>query len=176
MKKSTIIMIIIDVCAAICFFIFYGPISGFRDYFVTTAKNTMHHGYLARIFYSEKTINRCIDFNPVFNTDTYESIYEEQILKKDPDNDLYKIIEFDGNGYHAYLTVIYDASRVTTTKSEYYGVTGEYLSEMARKSKSIIGINGGAFLDVGGVGNGARAAGVFISNGEILENGYCVVI
>ena len=45
-------------------------------------------------------------------------------MKKDPDNDLYKIIEFDGNGYHAYLTVIYDASRVTTTKSEYYGVTG----------------------------------------------------
>ncbi len=192
MKKSTIILIIIDVCAAICFFMFYGPINGFRDYFVTTAMNTMHHQYLARIFYSEKTINDILASNHIIvvdestdasqikfeyvENDTYESIYEEQILKKDPDNDLYKIIEFDGNGYHAYLTVIYDASRVTTTKSEYYGVTGEYLSEMARKSKSIIAINGGAFLDVGGVGNGARAAGVFISNGEIIENGYCGVI
>ena len=193
MKKSTIILIIIDVCAAICFFMFYGPINTFRDYFVTTAKNTMNHGYLANIFYSEKTINDIlasnqiivvdettdtsqIKFEYVDNSDTYESIYEEQILKKDPDNDLYKIIEFDGNGYHAYLTVIYDASRVTTVKSEYYGVTGEYLSEMARKSKSIVAINGGSFLDVGGVGNGARAAGVFISNGEIIENGYCGVI
>ena len=192
MKKSTIIMIIIDVCAAICFFMFYGPFNTFRDYLVTTAMNTMHHQYLAKIFYSEQKINEILASNQVIVvdevTDTslikfqyvenaeYESIYEEQILKKDPDNDLYKIIEFDGNGYHAYLTVIYDASRVTTTKSEYYGVTGEYLSAMARKSKSILAINGGAFLDVGGVGNGARAAGVFISNGEIIENGYCGVI
>ena len=192
MKKSTIILIIIDLCAIACFFIFYGPISTFRDYFVTTAKNTMSHGYLARIFYSEKQINKILDANQILvvdettdtslikfeyvENDTYESIYEEQILKKDPDNDLYKIIEFDGSGYHAYLTVIYDPARVTTTMSDYYGVTGEYLSEMARKSNSIIAINGGSFVDVGGVGNGARAAGVFISGGEIIEDGYCGVI
>ena len=192
MKKSTIILIIIDLCAIACFFIFYGPINTFRDYFVTTAMNTMHHQYLARIFYSEKTINNILASNQILvvdettdasqikfeyvENDTYESIYEEQILKKDPDNDLYKIIEFDGSGYHAYLTVIYDPARVTTTMSDYYGVTGEYLSEMARKSNSIIAINGGSFADIGGVGNGARASGVFISGGETIEEGYCGVI
>ena len=193
MKKSTIILFIIDICAIACFFIFYGPFNTFRDYFVTTAMNTMHHQYLARIFYSEKQINdilasnqilvvdettdaSLIKFEYVDNVSEYESIYEEQILKKDPDNDLYKIIEFDGSGYHAYLTVIYDPSRVTTTMSDYYGVTGEYLSEMARKSNSIIAINGGGFVDIGGVGNGARASGVFISGGETIEDGYCGVI
>ena len=193
MKKSTIILLIIDLCAVACFLIFYGPYNWFREYFITTAMNTMHHRYLARIFYSENTINEImaanqtivvnettdaslIKFKYVSNEDKYDSIYEEQVLKKDPGNDLYKLIEFDGNGYHAYLTVIYDPSRVSTVKSEYYGATGEYLSEMARKSGSLVAINGGAFVDIGGVGNGARAAGVFISNGSIIENGYCGVI
>ena len=186
MKKSTIVFIILDIFAILCFFIVYGPISGFRDYLVTTAMNTKSHGYLAKVFYSEKTIkdimesNKTIAVEEVTDTsmikfdakeeDEYESIYEEQILKRDPDNDLYKIIEIDGNGYHAYLTVIYDPSRVSTMKSSYYGRSGELLSKMAQKNNAIIAINGGGFVDPNWSGNGARAAGMFISNGKIIED------
>lgn len=192
MKKSTVLLLIIDLCAIACFFIFYGPIDKFRDYFVTTAMNTKSHGYLAKIFYSDKAIDDILSSNQtivvdeptdtsqikfeVAINDTYSSIYEEQILKKDPGNDIYKIIEFPGNGYYAYLTVIYDASRLTTTKSPNYGNYGEYLSTMAELEHSYVAVNGGAFQDLDGRSNGARAAGVFISHGEIIENGYCGVI
>lgn len=186
MKKSTIIFIILDIFAILCFFVVYGPISNFRDYFVTTAMNTNSHQYLAKIFYSDETINKIMEENIIIEVneltdtslikfdakeeETYDSIYEEQILKKDPDNDLYKIIEIDGNGYHAYLTVVYDPSRVTTMKSSYYGRSGEYISKMAVKNNAILAINGGGFFDPEWHGNGAKAAGIFISNGQIIED------
>lgn len=193
MKKSTIILILVDICAIVCFYMFYAPNSKFRDYFITTAMGTKSHGYLAKVFYGDDTIDEVlsanqtiavdettdvslIKFEEVEETDQYESIYEEQILKKDPNNDLYKLIEFDGSGYHAYLTIVYDPSRVTTTKSAYYGTRGEYLSAMAAKANAKVAVNGGAFVDVGGKGNGGRAAGVFISNGEVIEDSYCGVI
>ncbi|MBR1376871.1 MAG: phosphodiester glycosidase family protein [Bacilli bacterium] len=186
MKRSTILLILMDLIAIVCFIIVYGPNDNFRTYFVTTAMETKSHRYLARVFYSENTIESIISSNKTIvvneTTDTslinfgtqaddiiYDSIYEEQILNRDPD-DVYKIIEFDGNGYHAYLTVIYDPSRVTTTKSAYYGYRGEYLSTMAAKSGALVAINGGAFVDVNGEGDGALAAGIFISNGEVIEN------
>ena len=192
MKKRVIFLAIIDILAIACFILFYGPWNGFRDYFVTTAMNTKSHKYLAKIFYSQNTINQILNSNVIVvvdedtdtslidfsqrDKDTYDSIYEEQVLTKDPGNDLYKIIEFDGNGYHAYLTVVYDASRLTTVKSQRYGARGEWLSDMAYRVGAKVAINGGAFVDIGGVGDGARAAGVFINNGELIENGYCGVI
>ncbi len=192
MKKRIVILAIIDICAILCFILFYGPWDKFRDYLVTTAMNTKSHQYIAKIFYSADRIDKILSKNVTIsvaeetdaslidfklkNKNHYDSIYEEQVLTKDPDNDLYKIIEFDGPGYHAYLTVIYDASRLTTTKSEYYGTRGEYLSVMAQKSGAIIAINGGAFIDLDGQSVGGLAAGTFISNGEIIENGKCGVI
>lgn len=64
---------------------------------MTTAKGTWHHQYLAYIFYTEDMVNDILGNNYIknfdFNTDVsqitigkettdYESIYEEQILKK----------------------------------------------------------------------------------------------
>lgn len=186
MKKSTILFIILDILAISFLFIAYGPFDYLRNLYVTTAMNTKSHRYLASILYSDKQIEKILGENfvtevdestlesdIVFNNDeqeVYESIYEEQILKRDKENDLYKVIEFDGDGYHAYLTVIYDASRLSTVKSKYYGIRGQYLSEMAYQNKSIVAINGGGFVDANGEGDGARAGGIFISNGEIIEN------
>ena len=99
----------------------------------------------------------------------YDSIYEEQILSRE-EGQLYKVIEFDEKDYHVYLTVIYDASRVSTVKSKYYGTKGQHLSVMAQENNAIVAINGGRFADVGGKGNGAKASQIFISNGEVIED------
>ena len=86
--------------ALICFFLAYGPYSYFRELLVTTAMTTMSHKYLAYILYSEETVKEILDKNKIVesgeSTDTsaintelaedtgvYESIYEEQILKRD---------------------------------------------------------------------------------------------
>lgn len=186
MKRSTVVMFIIDIIGLFMYFIIYGPIDKFRTLLITTAMNTKSHQYLAKVFYSDDMIEKVMGENfikepdeetleseIVFNQEEitiYESIYEEQILKKDDGNEDYKIIEFDENGYHVYLTVVYDASKVKTVKSKYYGSRGEYLSQMAKDNGALVAINGGGFIDVNGEGDGARASGIFISNGKIIED------
>ena len=61
--KRTIIFIILDVIAIICFFIMYGPWNYIRNLYVTTAMNTMEHRWMARIFYSEKKIEAIMNGN-----------------------------------------------------------------------------------------------------------------
>ena len=183
--KKVIILAILDIIAIFCLLLAYGPYSGFRDMFVTTAMDTKSHKYLAYILYSEEQIKDILSKNYLEESDeitdqgqidfdnedphVYESIYEEQILKRD-ENQLYKIIEFDEKDYHVYLTVIYDASRISTVKSRFYGTKGQHLSVMAQENNAIVAINGGRFADVGGQGNGAKASSIFISNGEIIED------
>ena len=183
--KKVIILAILDIIAIFCLLLAYGPYSGFRDMFVTTAMDTKSHKYLAYILYSEEQIKDILNKNYLEESDeitdqgqinfdnedphVYESIYEEQILKRD-EGQLYKIIEFDEKDYHVYLTVIYDASRVSTVKSKYYGTKGQHLSVMAQENNAIVAINGGRFADVGGKGNGAKASQIFISNGEVIED------
>ena len=183
--KKIIILVILDIIAIFCLLLAYGPYSGFRDMFVTTAMDTKSHKYLAYILYSEEQIKDILSKNYLKENDEitnqdeitfdnedpkyYESIYEEQILSRE-EGTLYKVIEFDEKDYHVYLTVIYDASRLSTVKSRFYGTKGQHLSVMAQENNAIVAINGGRFFDVGGQGNGAKASSIFISNGEIIED------
>lgn len=183
--KKVIILAILDIIAIFCLLLAYGPYSGFRDMFVTTAMDTKSHKYLAYILYSDEQIKEILSKNYLKENDeitnqdeitfdnedphVYDSIYEEQILSRE-EGQLYKVIEFDEKDYHVYLTVIYDASRVSTVKSKYYGTKGQHLSVMAQENNAIVAINGGRFSDVGGQGNGAKASQIFISNGEVIED------
>lgn len=183
--KKVIILAILDIIAIFCLLLAYGPYSGFRDMFVTTAMDTKSHKYLAYILYSDEQIKEILSKNYLKENDeitnqdeitfdnedphVYDSIYEEQILSRE-EGQLYKVIEFDEKDYHVYLTVIYDASRLSTVKSRFYGTKGQHLSVMAQENNAIVAVNGGRFADVGGQGNGARASQIFISNGEIIED------
>ena len=175
-------LIVIDVLAVICFFLFYGPITYVRDFLITTAMTTRSHKYLARIFYSEELINEVLNSNyvSVFNEDTdaskvnvgdisttYSSVYEKQILERDKD-DVYKLIEFKYDGYDVYLTAIYDPSRVKVGVTRYLGTSGEYLVDIAKNYNAKVAINAGGFNDPGGYGNGGVPQGTVIADGKIL--------
>ena len=187
-KKLFITTIILDVIMVIGLFVLYGPFSYVRVTLITTAMHSKSHKYIARTLYSEKTINKVLSENYMEeineNTDTsqisfdkisektkYESKYEEQILKKDKDNDLYKIIDLKGSTWVGYMVVIYDPSRIHLVNSRYLGTYGEFLEDMSKYHKSIISINAGGFSDPGGVGTGGIPTGVVISNGEVIAGG-----
>ena len=178
------VLIVIDVIAALCFFLFYGPFTHIKNFLVTTAMTTQSHKYLARIFYSEKMINEVLSNNYVssFNETTdaskvtvgefstnYSSVYEKQILEHD-EKDVYKLIEFKYNGYNVYLTAIYDPSRVKLGLSQYLGSSGQYLVDIAKNYNAKVAINAGGFSDPGGYGNGGTPVGVVISDGKIVSN------
>ncbi len=186
-KKTFITFIVLDTLAFIGLFLTYGPISYFRNLLVTTAMSTMNHKYLAHIFYSDKTIENVLSKNYikeadedtnaddiVFNNDTpltYESVYEEQILKRDK-NDLYKIIPLSGNGYKGNMVVIYDPSRVSLASSKYLGSQGQLLVDIAKENNAKVAINASGFVDKNEVGNGGDPTGVVIQDGKLLWNGH----
>ena len=157
-SKFNIVLIVIDVFALICFFIAYGPFSFFRDFLVTTAMTTMTHKYFAYVLYSEDMVEKILENNRVIETEdptdtskiniqpivdngTYESIYEEQVLKKDEGNDLYKIVNISGDGWKGYMIVVYDPSKIELVFSKKYGRGGEYLSTMAKNNDALVAMN-----------------------------------
>lgn len=176
-----------DVMAIICLVIFYSPFFGFKDWLVTTAMSTMKHKYIARTFYTDKMINKVmsrnyikdftedtdtsqININQIEEQETYESVYEQEILEHKKGED-YKIIEFDGNNYHVKITVIYDPSRISLYTIPEFGNYGNTITEIASESGAKVAINASGFMDSGGRGRGGTPTGTIIKNGEVIYRG-----
>ena len=116
-KKILITLLTLMIIGVITILIlFYGPISTFRDWWITTAMTTMSHKYLAQWFFDEETINQVLDKNKIEETDKttdtslivitpneeeqeeeqeevveYANEYEKQLLAKNLDKEEYNI-------------------------------------------------------------------------------------
>ena len=186
-KKSifSIFLIIVDIIAIGCFFVAYGPYSFFRDWFVTTSMTTMTHKYFAYTLYSEEMIDKVLDNNKIIesedptdtskisfneNADTgvYESIYEEQVLKRDPNNDIYKVVDIKGNSWNGKMVVVYDPSKLKLIFSKKYGGAGEYLSTMAKNNKALVAMNASGVYHPN---HQNRVTGTAILNGKVYATG-----
>ncbi len=173
-------------------FLLYGPYNGFRDWLVTSAMTTLSHKYLAEWFYNEKNINKIIEnndvvevvedtdtnlitFNNVSNNAIYANKYEEEILKKDKGNDLYKIIDIKEKDFKGKMAVIYDPSKVHIAVSKYVGTDvntakGEYIYEMEKENNGLLSMNASGFYDPGYNSKGGVPRGVVISKGKLVIN------
>lgn len=182
-KKWIITFSILDVIAIICLFLVYGPISYFRNLWVTSAMSTMTHKYLAYIFFNQEQIDKIMNNNIVIEVDDetnqdeinfkqeieYSSIYEEQVLKRDEGNDLYKVINIEGEGYKGHMLVIYDPSKIELVQSpsSSYGLT---IEEFVNKNNAVAGINASGFSYSDS--SGYTVTGVMIKDGKIIaDNG-----
>lgn len=178
-------LIVVDIIAVICFFLAYGPFSFFRDFFVTTAMTTMNHRYFAYVLYSEDMVKETLDNNKVIetteSTDTsiintaaskdtgvYESIYEEQILKRNEGNDVYKIVDINGSSWSGYMVVVYDPARLRLVFSSKYGKGGDYVSTIAEQNNAYVAVNASGVQTQVGVN---KITGSAILDGKIYDQG-----
>ena len=177
--------LVLDVIAISLLFVIYGPFDGFRNFWITSSMTTMTHHYLAKTFYSDDVINETLNNNTVeiLNTSTdaseivfsnsvdtgiYESEYEEQILKRDEGNELYKLFDIKVNGSTAHIAVIYDPSRIHYTISSKNNRGGQQLVNLAKEQGAIIAINASAFTRRG---LKVVPTGITIKDGKVLQNG-----
>lgn len=184
-KKTAIVLLIIDVCIVICFFLAYGPFSYLRELYITTAMTTMNHKYLARTIYTEDIINDVLDSNYVKesgeSTDVsdivigniddsgdYDSIYEEQILARDPEHPDYKLIPLKGSNYQGYMVAVYDPSRIELVMTNKLGTVGQFLRELVVDNNAVLGINASGFVDTNEMGNGGDPTGIVIQDGKVI--------
>lgn len=86
----------------------------------------------------------------------------------DEDGDGIILENVTGNGYVGYMIKILDPTRVFVAR----GGAAYPLAEMCQANGALGGINGGAFLDDNGGGDGNTPDGLAIANGEIINYGY----
>lgn len=169
----------------------------FREWLITKAMNTNEHQYLATWFYDKDLINNTISklvktssnyetsdaivFNDIiYNPKKFANKIEEEIFKKENEDDIYKIIEVTGvvNGsnktYQGWLTIVYDPADVKLAISEGAGVNGnnygQILSVMHQKSGALVSMNAGGFYDPEWRSNGGIPHGLVIKDGKVLSS------
>lgn len=195
-KKVLIIIAIIAIIgASILGFLLYGPYSGFRDWIITVSMTSMTHQWIAKLLYSDETIEEVLKNNRVdeikedTNTNSINSNqkpkeefaneYEKQILGKDldkkqyniyADEEDYRIINIKGKGYTGFLAAVYDSSKIKALVTSKLGTSGQYLTTMAKENNAVLAINGGKFSDPHYSSNGANPRGVTYSNGKCLTS------
>lgn len=186
MRKTTILLIILDILALIGFFLFYGPIKDIRTWWINTSMHTMSHKYFAYIFYTDNMIKQTMNENYyiplteevdldsiVIDTShkyTYENEYDEQILIRDEGNNDYKLIDVKVGKYDAFLVAIYDPSRVGVITKEKLGTGayGENMVSMCKRTNSKVCINAGRFKQGKDLLSSDFPVGYVIKNSEIV--------
>lgn len=182
--KSTIVFIILDLIVAWCFFMMYGPWSYVRNLYITTAMQTMNHQYLAKVFYSDKTIQKIMSNNYFvgidedantddINIDTkeknnYKDEYERELLTRENANDDYKVIDVNVGNAKGYLVAIYKPEKVRLLRTKQFnaGTFGERVVDMCKRYGGSVCINGGGFAN--GLDNGSDIPqGLVIDDGKV---------
>jgi len=92
---------------------------------------------------------------------------EYNIYKDEKD---YRIINIKGKGYTGFLAAIYEPSKIRTLVTSKLGVTGQYLTTMAKNNNAKLAINGGKFYDPQYSSNGATPRGVTYVNGKCVTS------
>ena len=189
---SSLLYVSIFVFAGI---LLYGDNSSVRDFIIEKAMSTTEHQYLATWFFDEKTISNSlielknatqveingsskIEFDEInFNKEIYTNIYEEQVLSRENEDDVYKIIEISGTTiganykYRGYLVVVYDPANVKLATSKGAGTTsgsyGQILSTISKNNNALVAMNAGGFYDPNWNSNGGIPHGAVIKDGVI---------
>lgn len=171
----------------------YFPGSPFKPWLVTTAMTTMTHQYFATWFYNDYDVNQVMASNivvesgedtnpdlinfkePDFNSVTYANEFEKEVLTKDKDNDVYKIIDINRPKMKGKLAVVYDPSKVIIGVSQGTGTSlskayGQFITKISDNYNASIAINAGGFYDPNWNSTGGVPHGVVISRGKLIAN------
>lgn len=182
--KLMITIVILDILVFLGFFITYGPISFFRNFLITSAMTTRTHQYLAYIFYNDEIINQVMKENVVNNfdetTDTnkikfsnnieitdFANEYEEQVLKRDEGNDLYKVLTVKYKRNTIHMLVIYDPSRISMVLSSRNARGGQMMTGIAKENNAIAAVNASGY-------NRNRATGALTPFGAVISSGKLI--
>lgn len=170
MKKLFITFIVLDILAAIGFFVVYSPLfENLQNTIISTAMVTKTHGYIAHVFYSDERINKVVAMNTVPKIDakidldqvvidtkpreSYDNEFDEAILTRDPNNENYKYLKIKVGKYDAHLVAIYEPSKVKLLHGKKFNTKDksgkETVLQMTKRMGAEVGINGGGFVDYG---------------------------
>ena len=162
-----------------------GPSPTASRLFVNSVRETSAIGFLADWFFSEDEINAMLSADNVGEyvpTDKNLINIDAESTPAPDGMDAYGLVDDDGDGiiiervtgegYSGYMMVVLDPSRVIlATQPEMYGIRGYSVEEYVCMYDAVAGINGGAFEDDGGMGNGSTPKGLVVYEGQQYYTG-----
>ena len=183
----TVLIVVAGGLYAILGVVFNGPSQAMSDRVALTLMETSAAKYVPRLFFSAEEVEANRERNKVVEleqaTDTSlisvaaagraqsgEDVGPAGVLEDDPQDII--VDEIKGSTYHGWMMTVMDPSRV------FVGVCADYFTEdkaglriadLAKKYDAVAAINGGAFSDHNGQGNGGMPSGVTITEGRMTN-------
>lgn len=156
-----------------------GPSPTASKLFVNSVRETSAIGFLADLFFSEDEIKAMMSSGEITEYVPTDKNLISIDTGSEPQNggaDAYGLVDDDGDGiiiepvtgegYSGYMMVVLDPSRVIlATCPDKYGSEGYSVEEYVKMFDAVAGINGGAFEDGGGMGNGSTPRGLVVYEG-----------
>jgi len=155
-------IVIVFVTAFSIFYIPFQPFRELRDLYIGTAMTTYTHQWLAKLFFSDETINEVMSqqVSPDLEINTVKlDVYTKKENK-------IQTFDISGSNYTGKLLKISNPEQVFVGISNNFGTKGQFLEEMAKDYSAVAGINGSGFIDEDGKGKAAYPVGILISEGE----------
>jgi len=186
LARILILLVETVLLAAVCvystmYLVTKGPSKNAGRLFVHTVKETSAIGFLADWFYSGEEIDSmlALPLNETYvPTDTSlitvkeerqntEKGYTDAYGLTDEDGDGIILERLHGEGFSGYMMVVLDPARVIVgAVPEQFGGRGYTVKQFVERFDAVAGINGGAFYDDGGTGNGSLPVGLVVFEGK----------
>ncbi len=178
---GTVLLVIVGAAYLYLRLAFLGPSGTFSHKLASTLMETSAMKFGPAIYFSDQEIEGILSENKVVAADeetdlTLITVRAREERPKDTDEgsgeEGIEIIEIVGSTYKGFLMIVDDPSRVTvgTCADKFTGGTGLQLDKIAQRYDAIAAINGGAFSDMNGMGNGGTPMGITISGGRCLSD------
>ena len=150
-----------------------GPSPTARDLFVNTVMETSAAKFLAYICFSQEEIDAIRARNAVVETVEVTEKMEFQEGEDSLPKDTIELVDVTGPTFKGKMLIVHDPSRVKVAVAPVFGEeeSGVRVEDFAKQENAVAAINGGGFLDEGGVGKGGMPLGIVIKAGELLNGG-----
>ena len=165
-------LLLITVVAA-CLLITHGPSKSLCNMLVLSAKQASATKWIPGLFMSQARIDDILANSQKVNTDIIDASALNSAGDGEWDNaiDGMKLEFLNEPKFKAYVILVKDPARVKVGVSSDNFATatsGKRIFDVAKKYNALAAINGGEFLDVGGMGSGAKPMGLTYSFGKAV--------
>ena len=195
----TVVVLLLATLLSVLHSAFLGPSQTVGDLLTVTMLETSALKFVPRIYYSEAEVEAILARNQlgdvqeeadtsliVIPQPTPEAAAAPQVtqapsavdlITPEPtvpplyDEDGISIFSVQGSTYNGYMMVVQDPSRVSVgvCRDGFNSKPGLLLHEIAQRYDAVAAINGGAFEDTNGQGNGGTPTGLVVSEGTLLH-------
>ena len=150
-----------------------GPSPTARDLFVGSVMETSAAKFLAYLCYSEEEIAEIRARNAV--VETAEVTEQTGFAQRDESvpKDTIELVDVTGPTFKGKMLIVHDPARVKVAVAPVFSeeASGVRVEDFAKQENAVAAINGGGFMDEGGVGKGGMPLGIVIKDGKLLNGG-----